>query len=300
MSPSRRSVSFRTADHLELRGWFYPAGDKAPTVILSHGLTGLKEQFLDSFAARFQANRFACLVYDNRNFGASDGLPRYEVDAFRQVEDYHDAITFATGLSEVDPERIAAWGSSYSGGNVIQAAAVDRRIKAVIAQVPFVSGNSNAATLLPLMPTILADRADIAAGKPGQITQVVASSLAEAKAGNSNSILPEPDAYQFFVENPLPNGIVWENKITLQSLFKLLKNEPRAYIRRIAPTPLLMVVAEDDTAVHVPTQLAVFGEAGEPKELLFLPKTGHFEPYSGPAFEVNIERQLAFLKTHLL
>lgn len=150
------------------------------------------------------------------------------------------------------------------------------------------------------MPSILADRAGIATGKAGEITTVVASSLAEAEAGTSGSILPEADAYKFFVQSPLPEDVFWENKITLQSLFKLMKNEPRAYIQRISPTPLLMVVAGDDTAVHVPTQLAKFGEAGEPKELLFMAKTGHFEPYSGAAFEVNVERQISFLVQHLL
>ncbi|TVY29186.1 Polyketide transferase [Lachnellula hyalina] len=299
MSSPRRDISFKTTDGLELRGWFYPAGNKAPTVILSHGLTGIKELFLDAFAARFQAAGFASIVYDCRNFGASDGLPRYEVNAFHQIEDYHDAITFATTLTEVDPELIAIWGSSYSGGNVIQAAAVDRRAKAVIAQVPFVSGNSNAPILMPIMPAILADRAGIAAGKAGEIVSVVASSLDEAESRASTSILPEADAYKFFVHSALPNGVKWENKITLQSLFKLLKNEPRAYIHRISPTPFLMVVAEEDTAVHVPTQLAVFGEAGEPKELFFMAKTGHFDPYSGPAFEVNVERQIRFLKMYL-
>lgn len=226
-------------------------------------------------------------------------MPRFEVDAFKQTEDYHDAITFVRTLPEVDPERIAIWGSSFSGGNVIQASAVDRRVKAVIAQVPFVSGNSNAVGLMPIMPAIFADRAAITAGKPGETTSVVASSLEEAEARSSLSILPEADAYKFFVQSPLPEGIKWENKITLQSLFKLLKNEPRAYIHRIAPTPLLMIVAEDDTAVHVPTQLAVFGEASEPKELLFMPKTGHFDPYHGHAFEVNVEKQIKFLKSYL-
>ncbi|KAI0126181.1 alpha/beta superfamily hydrolase [Xylariales sp. AK1849] len=300
MPTSRRDIEFKTTDQVALRGWFYPAGPRAPTIILTHGLTGIKELCLDSFASCFQAAGLAVLVYDNRNFGQSGGLPRFEVDAFKQVEDYHDAITYVETLTDaVDPERVAVWGTSYSGGNVLQAAAVDRRIKAVIAQVPFVSGHSNAPALMSLMPTIVEDRAQLAAGAEGAETPVVAPSLTEA-GPSAQAILPEADAYQFFAQTPLPDGVKWENRMTLQSLFKLLKNEPRAYVRRISPTPLLMVVAEDDTAVDVPTQLATFGEAGSPKELFFMAKTGHFEPYSGEAFERNIERQIAFLKKYLL
>lgn len=239
-------------------------------------------------------------MYDNRNFGASDGLPRFEVDAFKQIEDYHDAITFATTLTnEVDASRIVLWGSSYSGGNVLQASAVDRRVKAVIAQVPFVSGKSNAAGIMPAMDAIMADRAILAKGGMGQMTTVVAENEAAAQAGDSKSILPTLDAYNFFVHSPLPEGVSWQNNITLQSLFKLMKNEPRAYVSRISPTPILMVIAEHDLAVDVPTQLAVFDEMNEPKELLFMHKTGHFDVYSGPAFEVNVERQLKFLKKWL-
>lgn len=196
-------------------------------------------------------------------------------------------------IPQINPDRIAIWGSSYSGGNAIQAAAVDRRIKAVIAQVPFVAGSS-VPGLLEIMPNVMADRALISTGEPGAVTTVVAADLAEAKAGTATCVLPALDAYNFFTADAR-----WENKITLQSLFKLMKNEPRAFIHRISPTPLLMVVAEDDTAVHVPTQLETFKQAQEPKELLFLPKTGHFEPYSGQAFEINIAAQIKFLQAHL-
>jgi len=253
---------------------------------------------LKEFALRFQAAGYTAFVYDNRNFGTSGGLPRFEVDPIKQVEDYHDAISYATTLAEVDPDKIAIWGSSYSGGNVIHVGSVDRRIKAVISQVPFVSGESNAPTIEPLLSQIFDDRSHIRDGGLGQRVNVVANSLEEAESGKSTSILPTPDAYRYFVESETP-GSHWENKMTLQSLFKLMKNEPRAYIHRISPTPFFMCIAEDDTSVHVPTQMSTFELAKEPKELLFMEKTGHFEVYSGAAFETNVEAQLKFLNKYL-
>src|SRR5581483_653607 len=88
------------------------------------------------------------LVFDHRNFGASDGTPRQEIDPVAQVRDYRHAITWVSGLEEVDPLRIGVWGSSYSGGHVLVVAAVDRRVKAVVSQVPMVSGLSNAQSLI--------------------------------------------------------------------------------------------------------------------------------------------------------
>jgi len=79
-------------------------------------------------------------VFDNRNFGASDGEPRQEIDPWMQVRDYSDAITFAQGLDQTDPGRIGIWGSSYSGAHVLVVAAIDRRVKCVVSQVPLISG----------------------------------------------------------------------------------------------------------------------------------------------------------------
>jgi hypothetical protein len=66
-------------------------------------------------------------VFDNRNFGASDGEPRQKIDPWRQVRDYRDAITYAETVEETDADRIGIWGSSYSGGHVLVVGAIDRR-----------------------------------------------------------------------------------------------------------------------------------------------------------------------------
>lgn len=99
---------------------------------------------LDLFSEYFRDNGgYACLAFDNRNFGESDGTPRYEIIPSLQISDYSDAITYAQTLPEVNPDKIAVWGSSYSGGHVLHLGATDRRIKAVLSQVPLVSGWHN-------------------------------------------------------------------------------------------------------------------------------------------------------------
>lgn len=104
---------------------------------------------LDSFAEYFTTHiPITALVYDNRCTGASDGYPRFELLPSLQMSDLQDAITYAQSLEEVDPEKIALWGTSYSGGNVLQVAAFDHRVKAVLAQGPMVSGVENAARLI--------------------------------------------------------------------------------------------------------------------------------------------------------
>ncbi|MGX9145996.1 hypothetical protein [Mesorhizobium sp. 128a] len=47
---------------------------------MAHGLGGIKEMRLDAFAERFSDAGYACLVFDYRNFGASEGAPRQLLD----------------------------------------------------------------------------------------------------------------------------------------------------------------------------------------------------------------------------
>ena len=60
----------------------------------------------------------AALVFDYRHFGDSTGEPRQLLDISLQQDDYRAAIAFARGLDGVDPDRVAMWGTSFSGGHV--------------------------------------------------------------------------------------------------------------------------------------------------------------------------------------
>jgi uncharacterized protein len=147
----RKDIEFKTEDGITLRGWHYlpeKRSGKVPTIVMAHGFSAVKEMYLDRFADVFEAAGLASLVFDNRNFGASDGRPRQEIDPWQQVRDYRDAITFAETLPETDPARVGIWGSSYSGGHVMVVGAIDRRVKCVVAQVPLASGHDNARRLI--------------------------------------------------------------------------------------------------------------------------------------------------------
>ena len=107
---------------------------------MSPGLTQVIDMNLDAFAERFAEAGLAALLYDQRNFGRSQGEPRQEADPWQQVHDMRDAITFARTVPGTDPERIGLWGTSYSGGHAIVVGAIDRRVKCVVAQAPLISG----------------------------------------------------------------------------------------------------------------------------------------------------------------
>src|SRR5262249_27904902 len=126
----RRDISFKTEDGVTLRGWLYlpdRAAGQVPTIVMAHGFSAVKEMYLDRYAEAFAAGGLGALLFDNRNFGASDGQPRQHIAPWEQVGDYRDAITFAETLPEVDKNRIGVWGSSYSGGHGLVLGATGRR-----------------------------------------------------------------------------------------------------------------------------------------------------------------------------
>ncbi len=151
--------------------WHYrPDGHgTVPCVVIGHGFDGVREQRLDAYGERFAAAGLAALVFDYRHFGSSEGMPRQVVDNKAQLEDWRAAIARARQLDQVDPERIALWGTSTSGGHVVQLAAEDAQIAAVVAQVPLADGiaqlrNTPFGQTLRLLWAALKDRIGAAFG----------------------------------------------------------------------------------------------------------------------------------------
>lgn len=245
---------------------------------MAHGYSGLKEMYLDKFAEAFMAAGFACLAFDNRNFGASDGEPRQKIDPWQQVRDYRDAITFAETLEITDCERIGIWGSSYSGGHVFVVGAIDRRVKCVVSQVPLISGHANVrrlvrADLIPGLQKMFEDdrRARMQGRPPGMIPVV-----SENPAGPA--VLPTTDSWAFFTETARARAPMWRNEVTLRSVEMFMEHEPGVYIPHISPTPLMMIVGLNDHLTVVDVALAAFEGALAPKRLVTLPG-GHFDAY---------------------
>src|SRR5207244_11047439 len=80
---SREDIEFKGEGDVTLRGWFYPARNTtapAPVIVLSHGLTAVKEMHIGPYAEVFAAAGLNAIVYDHQNFGGSDGLPRQEAE----------------------------------------------------------------------------------------------------------------------------------------------------------------------------------------------------------------------------
>ncbi|KAK2028140.1 alpha/beta-hydrolase [Colletotrichum zoysiae] len=298
MPASRRDVEFLTVDKVTLRGWFYgvpESNSPHPCIIMANGLAGLKEQFLPDFAEAFVAAGYTVLLYDHRNWGSSDGLPRMETDPIQQARDFSDAFDFAASLPNVNAKKIVFWGSSMCGGAVLLAAALDKRIAAVISQVLFVSGEGVSQAFAPLLPAIYENRMRLKSGQSPSFVDIFSSSAAGARTHESQVVIHDTNLVPF-LERIEEQGLPWDPRVTPQTCLNLIAFEPLAYIHRIAPTPLYMAVADNDLPASTPSQLRAFNAALEPKTISILRNSGHFDAYYGEVFQKNMKGQLEFLQ----
>lgn len=275
----RRDIEF-DAEGTRLRGWLYtPEGAAGPTpgVVMAHGFTAVKEMYLDRYAEVFAAAGLAVLVFDHRNFGASDGAPRGEIDPVAQHRDYRHAVSFARTLPEIDPGRIGIWGTSYSGGHVLVVGALDRRVRCVVSQVPAISGYQASLRRVPApqVPALLAafeaDREQRFRGGPPAMRPVL------PRSPGGPAVFSGEDAIAFF-RTAAERAPSWGEEITLRSVEMAREYEPAIYISRISPTPLLVIAATHDTLTGTDLTLEAYQRALEPKRLVLIPG-GHFVPY---------------------
>lgn len=132
-------------------------GQKLPTIIMCHGWGGTAA-LLRTVALDFARAGYLVLAFDYRGWGDSDSRliltgpapaerpnnrftaevqeVREVVDPLDMTTDLLNAIHWIHGEPQADTARIGLWGSSYSGGHVVFAAARDPRVKATVSQVP--------------------------------------------------------------------------------------------------------------------------------------------------------------------
>jgi len=283
----RKDLEFVSAGE-RCAAWLYPAASKAeraPAVVMAHGLSGTRRDGLGPFAARFAAAGIAALVFDHRGFGDSGGEP----DLFRparQAGDWRAAISCARSLPGIDPERIATFGSSMGGGNALAAAAGDPLIAAAISQVPFIDMWRQAHRSSPL---------------------VTARMLLAAARGRHLPATGQPEEAAF-INAPggepgwrhvvaIGENSRWRNRVSSRWLL----GTPFRPSRHAAKLhcPWLLCVGEADRVARPGPAIAAARRAPQ-GELRTYPGVDHFDIYDGPEFEAVVADEVEFLKRHLL
>ncbi|AKU17623.1 alpha/beta hydrolase [Luteipulveratus mongoliensis] len=282
---------------IECAAWHYP-GTNGACVVMAGGGGVPKEPGTDRFAARFHADGFTVLAFDYRHLGESGGTPRQVVRAQTQLEDWSAAVAFAGTLGDVDPDRIAAWGFSLSGGHVFRVAA-DNRVAAAIAQTPFADGLAAVPNTLRhetlgvvLRFPLLALR-DAVRGLLGRDPLVVPL----VGPRGTVAMLTTPDAQDGSrALNPDNRYPEWQQTIAARSVLPLGSYRPGRSAARIECPLLVLVCDADQSVLAAPAVRAA--DLAPRSELVRLPG-GHYAPFLDE-HERAIDVELDFLRRHLL
>jgi uncharacterized protein len=282
---------------------FYPknfsASAKTPAVVLGQGWAGTHFS-IEKYGARFAERGLVAMVIDYRGWGSSDSFvappqstvgkadpkkygerddkrftntkadvtfKRTRLIPLKQVEDYRNAISYLQGEPGVDPERIGIWGSSFAGGNVIVTAALDSRVKAIVGQVPAISGKNSPAGPVPLRGRGLEDA--IKRARTGQ--------GAEFETGFSIRRMVDVETNQMVAEY-----------------------RPFHYLKSVGDRPVLLIVAEKEELINNrDNAYAAIEVLTGPKKLIEIPKITHFEIYINDAFETSSNAAANWFREHL-
>jgi pimeloyl-ACP methyl ester carboxylesterase len=260
---------------------------------MAHGFSGTRRERLPAYAERYADAGFATLLFDYRGFGDSGGGPRQVIDVKRQQEDYDAAIQAARKLDGIDPERIALFGTSFSGGHVVSVASRHPEIAAAIAQVPFADGIEQ----LKIVPTRVALRGtidgirDLIAGWRG-LQPVM---IKPTGPPGSYAVMTAPEADPGF-RAIVAEDSRWLDQVGARIMLFVGTFRPTAQAANVQ-CPLLVQVGDRDETT--PPEPAIKMAERAPKGELLRYDVGHFEPYLGEAFERFVTDQVAFLERTL-
>ncbi len=272
-------------------------GGKCPVVVMAHGFSATLTMATDKYAEAIRGAGFAALLYDHRNLGISDGEPRGEINPWIQARGYRDAINFVSNRPEIDGNRVAVWGDSLSGGEVLVVAACDDRVGAIVSQVGGCGSASAPDDPDGKLFELLRDtflNGDV--GTPD--AAIGPMPIVSPDQNGTPSILKPLSAFRWFLEYGGRHGSGWVNWAT-----RVLPKTPCPYHPGLCTphinVPVLAFISPTDEMENANPN--VMREAAESvpgrKEIVDI-EGGHFELlfYPSEIFSQVAEKQCAFLK----
>ena len=131
------NVSFQTADHVTLKGWWIPAKEPSTkTIILMHGW-GMNRSAILPYTCFLREVGYNLFYFDFRALGESGG--NTSSIGYLELKDVHAAIDFLKKNYPQQCQKIGLYGLSLGGMIAISEAARNPEIACVVAEAPYFS-----------------------------------------------------------------------------------------------------------------------------------------------------------------
>ncbi|PBQ33891.1 hypothetical protein CNR22_19580 [Sphingobacteriaceae bacterium] len=283
---TRQKVKFKNRYGIELSGDLYMPKNsdekKLPALAISGPFGAVKEQSSGLYANQMAERGFIAIAFDPSYTGESSGEPRNVASPDINTEDFSAAVDFIGLQKNVDREKIGIIGICGFGGFALNATAVDKRVKAVVASNMYdmtrvmSKGYNDAVNLEQRTQTLKqlgqqrwkdAENGTFAYGPEGN----------KALKGDEPQFLKEYYDYyrtpRGFHKRSVNSGNSWTSTTPLSFM-----NMPiLTYIKEISPRPVLIIAGEKAHSLYFSE--TAFADANEPKELMIIPNAVHTDLY---------------------
>ncbi|MFB3387082.1 alpha/beta hydrolase [Flavobacterium sp. LAR06] len=283
----RQKVSFKNRYGIILSGDLYLPKNTGNEILSALAISGpfgaVKQQSSGLYANQMAERGFIALAFDPSYTGESGGEPRNLASPEINTEDFSAAVDFLGLQKKVASNKIGIIGICGFGGFALNAAAIDKRVKAVAVTSLYdmtrvMSKGYNDSVTLEQRTKTLEDLGqqrwkDAEKGKPADGPR----NLPEKLKGDEPQFVKEYFDYyrtpRGFQANSVNSNGAWlvTNPISFMNMPIL------AYVKEISPRPMLLIAGEKAHSRYFSED--IFKVANEPKQLIIIPNAVHVDLY---------------------
>ena len=300
-----RKVSFKNRYGITLAADLYQPKDRGNKRLAALAVGGpfgaVKEQSSGLYAQTMAERGFVTVAFDPSYTGESGGEPRNVASPDINTEDFSAAVDFLGLQSSVDRKRIGIIGICGWGGMALNAAAVDKRIKAVATSTMYdmtrvMSKGYNDSVTKEQRTKALEQLSqqrwkDAEKGEPE-----LGPRYNELKGGEPQFMVDYADYYKT-PRGFHPRAVNSNSSWTVTNPLSFMNMPLLIYIKEISPRPILLIHGEKAHSRYFSE--TAFEAAAEPKELLIIPGASHVDLYDDQKKLIPFDKLTNFFTTNL-
>jgi len=257
------------------------ARGKLAAIAVGGPFGAVKEQSSGLYAQTMAERSFVALAFDSSYTGESGGEPRNVASPDINTEDFSAAVDFLGLQAGVDRERIGIIGICGWGGMALNAAAIDKRVKAVATSTMYdmtrvMSKGYNDSVTLEQRTQTLAQLGqqrwiDAENGRPAY-----GPPMNELKGGEAQFLVDYHDYYKT-PRGFHPRAVNSNGSWTITNPLSFMNMPILTYVKEISPRPILFIHGENAHSRYFSE--TAYAAAAQPKELLIIPGASHTDLY---------------------
>jgi fermentation-respiration switch protein FrsA (DUF1100 family) len=277
-------------------------GGKLAAIVVGGPFGAIKEQSSGLYAQTMAERGFITLAFDPSFTGESGGEPRHVASPDINTEDFSAAVDFLGLLPNVDRERIGMLGICGWGGMALNAAAIDKRVKAVVASTMYdmtrvMSKGYNDSVTKEQRTAALEQLGqqrwkDAEKGEPA-----LGPVYNELKGGEPQFLVDYAGYYKSRDRGFHPRAINSNSSWTITNPLSFMNMPLLSYIDEISPRPMLLVHGEKAHSRYFAE--TAYAAAAEPKELMIIKGANHVDLYDQMDV-IPFDKMTSFFRQHLV